>query len=605
VLDPERQLLLQRLTQGLDSAALMWVSGYAAALAASQQPADPRSAAAQAARSDGAVRASVLYASQTGNGRRIAEKLARSLESQGLATRLLSLGDYPVRELAQERLVYLVASTHGDGDPPDDARAFVDFLFGRRAPRLERLAFSVLALGDSSYPRFCEIGRRLDERFAELGARRTLPRVDCDLDFDKPSAAWAQQAVEAARSELQAPHLAIVTSLHAPPASSLATRDDPVETEVLVNQPITARASDHLVNHLELLAPSDRLAYEPGDSLGVWQVNPRESVERLLELLKLDPAAPVEFDSRTLALGEWLAREREVTRLTRPFVEAHARRSGAADALAMLDPGNGEALRRVLEDWQVADLLKRYPAEWTGAALVGALRPLAPRLYSIASSPREVGEEVHITVAAVDYLRDGERRFGAASRYLSTRLRDGAASAAYGTPGAAADRVRVYIEPNQRFRLPQDASRDIIMVGPGTGVAPFRAFVQDRAATGATGRNWLFFGARHFDSDFLYQAEWLEARRRGSLHRLDVAFSRDQQHKVYVQHRMQEQGADLYAWLEAGAFFYVCGDAKLMAIDVHEALINVVERHGGLEREAAVEYVNALASERRYLRDVY
>jgi sulfite reductase (NADPH) flavoprotein alpha-component len=590
-LEAERLALLGRLTEGLDPTALAWVSGYVAGLAADRSAVMIRPAAVAENRPEALVRATVLYGSQTGNGRRIAEQLARTLESQGSAVRLLSTLDYPTRELAQERLLYLVVSTHGDGDPPDDARAFAALVLGKRAPRFEKLAFSVLALGDSSYPKYCETGRLLDERLAALGARRLVPRIDSDVDFERPASIWLQKAAESARTELGAPRLAVVTQLRAAPVELAATREHPLETEVLGHRGITARQSERSVVHLELAAPAGILAYEPGDAVGIWPENPPETVARILDLVRLDGAVPVAHDGRQMPLGAWLAHEREITRLTKSFLQAHAARAGG-EVAALLAPEQREALRRTLRDWQVADALKAYPADWSAIALVEALRPLTPRLYSIASSRREVGDELHLTVASVDYRHEGERRFGAASRFLSTRTGE-------------AKRVRAYVEPNPRFRLPADADRDVIMVGAGTGVAPFRGFVQERAAVGAKGRNWLVFGGRHLDSDFLYQAEWLEARKRGALQRLDVAFSRDQERRVYVQERLGEQGAELYRWLEGGAYFYVCGDAERMAPDVNAALIGVVAEHGARSREAAEEYVAELVSARRYLRDVY
>ncbi len=593
-LEAERVAALESLLSGLDPSALTWVSGFAAGLAAERGRggAAGRMAPAPVAAPAPTSRATVLYASQTGNGRRVAERLGRGLEAAGLAATVQSLADYPAKQLAGERLVYLVASTHGDGDPPDDARAFVDFLGSRRAPRLESLSYAVLALGDSSYPKFCATGRLLDERLAELGARRVGVRVEADVDVEAKAGTWIEQSVASARAELgvEPLRLAVVTPLR-PTVPTLVGRDAPVEVELIENRRITTRDAERDVRHVVLALPSQGFEYEPGDAIGVVVENPVAAVDRILELTGLDAAAPVTVAGTTRTLAQWLTTQREVARVARPLLERLAERGGHRELAALLEPAHGTELRRLLKALQVADLLKRYPTAWDAEALVGALHPLAPRLYSVASSRREAGDEAHLTVAVVDYRHDGERRVGPASWQL-----------AVAQPG---QRLRAYVESNPRFRVPADGSRDVIMIGPGTGVAPFRGFLQQRVADGAPGRNWLLFGGRHRDRDFLYQLEWLEAAKRRKLARLDVAFSRDQAHKVYVQDRLREHGRELYTWLEGGAHLYVCGDAERMAPDVHAALIDVVATHGGRSAEDAAVYLGELTQAKRYARDVY
>ncbi len=601
-LDPERNALLERVVTGLEPAALHWLSGFAAGVAYARSPGSalagetvsPAAApGAPAARSEPAARLAVVYGSQTGNSKRVAERLGRAAEAAGLAVRVYAARDYPLKDLARERYLTVVTSTQGDGDPPDDARSFIEHLLGKRAPRLEQLAYSVLALGDSSYPKFCETGRQVDERLAELGARRLLARVDCDLDYDRLATPWVDQLVAKAREELGTPTVATVTRLRPVPAIPQWTREQPFVARVLGNQRITGRGATKDVRHVEISLEGSGLTYQPGDALGVWHDNPAPVVAAVVAALGLDASAPVEVEGATRSLGEWLTSHREITRLTRPFLAEHARRSGDAGLGSALAPGGEARLRVLLKDLQVVDLLERWPAAWTAVEFVQALRPLAPRLYSIASSPLVVGEEAHVTVAVVEYDADGARRHGAASTHLASLTGDDAT-------------VRVFIEPNDRFRLPADPARDVIMIGPGTGVAPYRGFVQHRAEQGATGRNWLIFGARHFDSEFLYQAEWQDALKSGSLTRVDLAFSRDRgTPKAYVQDRIREAGAEIHAWLAGGASLYVCGDAEQMAPDVHAALVDVVERHGGLDRSGAEAWLRGLADERRYLRDVY
>ena len=601
-LDSDRSDRLDALLADLDSSALLWVSGYTAGLAAERAKAARGGSAlhtgqtaagnALAARPEAVATATILFASQTGNGRRLAERLARSLESAGLSASVANAADYSPKQLANERLMFLIASTHGDGDPPDDARALFDFVTGRRAPKLASLAYAVLALGDSSYPKFCHTGHVLDERLAELGARRLFARVDCDVELESRAVPWLEQALAAARTELgtASPRLTIVSPLRAT-APALASRDQPLEVELLANQRISARGAERDVRHIELAIPSERFEYEPGDAIGLIAENPVATTERLLELTRLDPTAPVAIDGVSHSLREWLSSRREITRLSRPLLERLAELSGASELAGWLAPGQSSQLRGALKQLQVADLLKRFPAEWQAESLVRALHPLAPRLYSVASSRRAVGDEAHLTVAVIDYLYGGERRVGPGSWQI-----------AIANPGA---KLRAYIEPNTRFRVPSDGARDAIMVGPGTGVAPFRGFLQQRIADGAHGRNWLIYGGRHRDSDFLYQLEWQDALKKRGLHRLDVAFSRDQADKVYVQHRIAEHGRELFAWLEAGASLYVCGDAERMAPDVHAALVDVVATHGARSTEDATSYLAALAQAKRYARDVY
>ncbi len=591
--------LLARLTEDLDGVGLWWLSGYAAGLARGQATgARPGLAAAQPIAETAASPAlTIVYGSQTGNAKRLAEKLAAQSEAAGATVRLLRADAYPTRELKDERQLYIVISTQGEGDPPDDAIGLVEFIRGRRAPRLPDLRFAVLGLGDSSYPQFCEIGRVLDERLAELGATRLFDRGDADLDIDSVAHPWMARAVDAAKAlaRTSPTHSATVTPLRPLPAASAFDRDRPFKAELLAGHALSAPGGLHTprgrdVRHFELSLEDSGLHYEPGDALGIWPTNPTALVDGVLQTLSLDGSQPVTVAGDTRPLREWLDGKRELTRLSRPFLAAHAERSGDADLLALLEPERRDDLARLFDEQQVIDLLQRHPADWDAGALVAALRPMTPRLYSIASSQKHVGDEVHLTVAHVAYAVDGQSRWGCASNFLAR--------------AAEGEQLPVYIEPNERFRLPADPSRDIIMVGPGTGIAPFRAFVQERAITGARGRNWLFFGNSHFRTDFLYQLEWQRALKDGQLDRIDLAFSRDQAHKVYVQHRLREQGREVYARLEEGAHFYVCG-AIGMGKDVHAALLDVIVEHGARSGEDAEEYLARLQQQGRYARDVY
>ena len=610
-LPEERKALLARVVEGLDGPSLWWLSGYAAGLAQGN-PTPHHLAVLPGGAAQASQRLSIVYGSQTGNARREAEKLAAEAEAAGLNVRLLRADAYPQRELASERLLYVVISTQGEGDPPDDAIGLVEFLAGKRAPKLPELKYAVLGLGDSSYADFCGIGRRLDARLAELGASRLFAVGEADLDIDSIALPWREQALGHAKTLLKttAAPSATVTALR-PHATSAYSHDKPFAAELLLNQRISGREfkgvasfyRDDLkyggvgkdVRHLELSLQGSGLHYEPGDALGVRHRNPDLLVDGVLQALELDGEAPVQGTlaqggDESLPLREWLASRRELTRLSRPFLASHAAQSRSAELNDLLAPTRNADFAALLGSHQLVDVLRRWPAQWQAQELVAALRPLTPRLYSIASSRKRVGEEAHLTVDVLDYQAFGHAHVGAASGFLST-LDEG-------------DHAPVYIEANERFRVPADASRDLIMVGPGTGVAPFRGFVQERAETGASGRNWLLFGARHFNTDFLYQSEWQDALRTGELHKLDVAFSRDQAEKIYVQQRLRERGRELYDWLQNGAHFYVCG-AIAMGKDVHAALLQIVAEHAGVDAEGAADYLSKLQAEGRYSRDVY
>ncbi|HEV8444279.1 MAG TPA: flavodoxin domain-containing protein, partial [Steroidobacteraceae bacterium] len=562
----ERRDQLQQLATELNREQLMWLSGYfagAAAAAPSSIPAfqsnllggaqaraplqQPAAAAvapiAPAAAAVAAPSLTIISASHTGNGRKISEKLLAAVHALGVQARMVKAGDYQPREIAKEKLLYIVISTHGDGDPPDEARALYEFLGTKRAPQLPDLQYSVLALGDTSYPKFCEAGRVVDERLAKLGAKRLLPRVDCDVDFAKLAQTWADDALARVRDIKDkfapsggAASFAVPAAATAPAVAELK-REQPATAEVLANQRIVGRGALREVRHVELAFPGLGNLYKPGDALGIVHRNPESAIEAVLEAAKLDGGASVTQDGKTHTLLEWLRDERELTRIARPLLVSVAKQA-KVDITELL--GNADAMARLTASCQVSDVLASYPAEWTPEALLAALRPVTGRVYSIASSPAVVGDEAHLTVAIVGSDTDRKLLSGAASNFVVNTAVD--------------SNVQVWIERNERFRVPADGARDIIMIGPGTGVAPFRGFLQEREATGATGKNWLFYGGRSLYHDFLYQLEWQQALKRQALHRVDVAFSRDQEKKIYVQHRLKEAGKELYSWLANGAY---------------------------------------------------
>lgn len=593
--------LLQQL-QGLDGQALWWLSGYTAGLAqrgvstgVATLPMPVATSTAQA------PRISIVFGSQTGNAQRLAESMEARLREAGLTTRLLRADAYPHRELKDETHLVVVVSTQGEGDPPDDARGFTEFLLGSRAPKLPHLRYAVLGLGDSSYPLYCEVGKQIDARLGELGGQRWLPRADADVDIDSIASPWLDDVAARARELLtESPaRSATVTPLH--PRTTVVAHDkqNPFLAEVLQNQRISGRDSSRDIRHIELSLEGSGLQYTPGDALGVWPRNPEGLVSKILDTLALDGEIEIERDGKRRALSEWLRDHRELTRLTKPFLIAHAERAGIEE-LNILLAGEPAQLTNLFSDHQVIDVLQRWPARWAADEFIASLRVLTPRMYSIASSQDAVGDEAHLTVSHLAYQHNGEDRWGAASHELAEL--------------SAGETARVFIEHNPRFSLPIDGDRDILMIGPGVGVAPFRGFLQSRVASGASGRNWLFFGNRHAQSEFLYQSEWQPLIKSGQL-KLDLAFSRDLIRSIdgndqpagprYVQDCLLAHSEEVFAWIDSGAHLYVCGDATRMARDVNTALSLILQRHGGLDAEAAQVFLDSLQAQGRYARDIY
>lgn len=588
----EQWQLVENLAQSLTPSQARWISGYFAGLDAGLL------------RSGGGEiepivvpqgrTLTILYGTETGNSRDLAKALAASATERGLAPKLLDLSAYKVRQLKDEQDVLFIVSTYGEGDPPQPSVAFFEFLEGPRAPKLEGVRFSVLALGDSTYEKYCEAGKRIDSRFEELGASRLSPRVDCDIDYDEPAAAWSQSVVEKLAADLAVAAAPAIGALPRGSDSAPVRHDkrNPFSATVLENIQIVGRHSTKETRHVELDLGGSGLTYQPGDSLGFAAKNDPRVVEELLEATGLSADTQVTVKNEPLPLAEALAGRFEITIGSPRFIEQWANLTGAKELEELTGPEAAAARVKFLYEHHVVDIIRRFPVAGVEAeSLLAGLRPLQPRLYSLASSQALVGDEAHLTVAPVRYELHGTARGGVATTQIADRLDMGST-------------IPVYVQENPHFRLPGD-DVPIIMVGPGTGVAPFRAFLQEREARAAAGRSWLFFGERNFRSDFLYQVEWQKWLEEGVLGRLDVAFSRDAGAKTYVQHRMREQSRDLFAWLEEGAHFYVCGDEKAMARDVHEALIGIVEHEGGRSREAAENYVRNLAAEHRYQRDVY
>ena len=555
-----------------------WLAGFLAGLdAAGGQP-----AAIPAAPPKAAEPLTIIFASESGNSESLAGAVAKRARKQGFKPKVVDFADLDVATLPKAGKLIAIAATWGEGEPPARGVRAYGELMGAGAPRLDGVEFAVLSLGDTSYAEFCAIGKALDARFEALGGRRAAERADLDLDFETPAADWIKGALKALAPAPASDNVVAVDFARAPSGEDDEAEPsrDPVVAEVIEHVNLNSSRSDKETIHLALAFEAGAPAYEPGDSLEIFPENDPQLVDEILAATGL---------SGDDALRRALLSERDITTLSPATVERFAEATGSADAKAFVAGGE---VRAWIEGRHLIDLIETFPAALTAGHLSTITRALPPRAYSIASSRKEVGDEAHLTIAAVRYETHGRARSGVASTQVADRIRDGA-------------KLRVRLKPNRHFRLPADPATDVIMVGPGTGVAPFRAFVQERRAVEAPGRNWLFFGDRHFTHDFLYQLEWQEALEDGGLEKIDVAFSRDQPEKVYVQDRIDQHAAELVDWLDGGAHFYVCGDAKRMAKDVRAALVRAFASVKSLSAADAESHVAGLERAKRYQQDVY
>ncbi|TWK28103.1 Sulfite reductase [NADPH] flavoprotein alpha-component [Bacillus licheniformis] len=597
----EQAELLNRLLPTLTASQKAWLSGYLAAVqtadAAAALETLPAEVPAASPAQPVSKEVTILFGSQTGNAQGLAENAAKTLTERGFQVTVSAMSDFKPNQLKKLKNLLIVVSTHGEGDPPDNALSFHEFLHGRRAPKLDDLRYSVLALGDTSYEFFCQTGKEFDQRLGELGGTRLHPRVDCDLDYDEPAATWLDGVI----SSLNEGQEQGASAAPAQPASPQATggetvysRKNPFRAEVLENLNLNGRGSNKETRHLELSLEGSGLTYEPGDALGIFPENDPELVDMLLAELKWDPNVTITVDQgENLSLKEALTSYFEITVLTKKFIQQAAELIENEKLRELAASENADQLKAYIAGRDLIDFVRDFgPIAAAPQEFVSILRKMPPRLYSIASSFAANPDEVHLTIGAVRYNTHGRDRKGVCSVLCAERLQPG-------------DTLPVFIQPNKNFKLPENPEAPVIMVGPGTGVAPFRSFMQEREETGAPGKSWMFFGDQHFVTDFLYQTEWQKWLSDGVLTKMDVAFSRDTEEKVYVQHRMLEHSKELFEWLEEGAAFYVCGDKNNMAKDVQNALLEIIEKEGGKSREEAEAYLAEMKKQKRYQRDVY
>jgi sulfite reductase (NADPH) flavoprotein alpha-component len=593
--------LIAALATSLTPGQALWVSGYFAGLDRSalslrggaQAASSLANLAPAPARPNSDRSLTILFGSETGNSSQLARLLAEAAGQTGRNPVLVDMADYKVRRLKDEQDLLVVTSTHGEGDPPLSAKAFFEFVESHKAPRLANIRFAVLALGDSTYERYCEAGKRIDRRLAELGAERLSECVECDVDYDEAAASWIKDVVakSAPVNTIGGPVSIAVSGSNNRETIAFDKRR-PFAASVIENIVLTGRGSTKETRHLELSLADSGIRFQPGDAIGVVPRNDPAIVEALLALTSLSAGAEVEVKGEATTLGEALSAAFEITASTPRFLDQWASISDATALKNLQGDSLSEERSAFLREHHVIDIVRRFPVRGLDPkALLAGLRPLQPRLYSIASSASFAADEAHLTVSTVRYPLHGEVRSGVASGHMATRAEIGAT-------------LPVYVQPNPHFRLPDDGV-PIIMIGAGTGVAPYRAFLQEREARGASGRSWLIFGERNFRSDFLYQTEWQGWLKDGTLSRMSVAFSRDSAEKTYVQHRLRQHARDVYAWLEEGAHIYVCGDGAHLAPDVHSVLGAIVQQEGRRSREAASEYLGALQQQHRYQIDVY
>jgi len=585
---------LQQAASGLSSQQSAWVSGYFWGLSQNQSNGSIPNAAPQivaTAATETPKKLTIIYASQTGNAKGLAGNLQEKAAAQGISAEVVAAGDYKGKNLAKETHVVFVASTNGEGEAPDDAIDLHDFLQSKKAPKLADLNYAVLALGDSSYEFFCQTGKDFDAFLSQLGATPIVERVDCDVDYEESASQWIDSLLSKIKESFaqQATTTSVVTAAETATASQY-NKQNPFSAELLTSQKITGRDSSKDVHHIEIDLDESGLTYQPGDALGVWYENDAQLVDGILAKVGLSGDESVDVDGASTTIKQALISHYEITAANPQLVSKYAELSGSKRLAKLVE--DKDKLREYAGNTQFIDLLAEKKTALTAEQLQGLLRRLTPRLYSIASSQAEVDEEVHLTVGVVEYQQGDEKRSGGASSYLAKRLEEG-------------DKVKVFVEPNNHFKLPEDDDAPVIMIGPGTGIAPFRSFVQERDNRDAEGDNWLFFGDRSFTQDFLYQVEWQKYLKSGLVSRIDLAFSRDQKEKIYVQDRLLEQAEQVWDWIQSGAYIYVCGDATHMAKDVNQALLTIIEKQGGKNTEQAEQYLNELRKAKRYQKDVY
>ena len=555
--------ILQDLISQATNEELIWMNGYLNGIVSSKETKETTVS------KNGVNKITIAYGTETGNSKRLATEFAAKAKKQGIHAKVQSLDQYRLNDLTKEEYFLAVISTHGDGEPPAAAKKFYDHVHNNGF-KLEKLKYSVLALGDTSYPLFCKAGEDVDQQLNKLGGQRFFPIQKCDIDYETEASEWFEEICKALNDNPGVP------ALTEPSITTKKSSGKKIyKGNLLAHINLNDRGSNKETYHIEIEA--EDVSYQPGDSIGIIPENNKAVVEEIIAITGIDDTTNVDYKDELYSVYDLLQKKLNITYLPERVIRQYA---------AIVEKVF------VIERCNLLDLLKKYPVKDADqfTEIIKILEPTAPRLYSIASSPEAHPGEIHITVAKNSFKVDNTIEYGLASQFLSH----------FNT----SNELQFYIHPNNRFRLP-DTDRNMIMIGPGTGIAPFRSFIAERDATGASGKNWLFFGEQHFITDFLYQSEiqnWFET---GSLTKVSIAFSRDQHEKIYVQHKMMQHGNEFFEWLETGAYVYLCGTKDPMSIDVEQTLLDIIEKYGERSKEDAVKYLDSLKEDGRYVTDVY
>lgn len=590
-LSDAQQAQLDSLISTLQPGQIAWIEGYLSGLSKAKTNGSTTTFDASSLRMVSANPSlTILFGTHTGRSETIARQLSKKAIEAGITTVVTNMQDYNTKALSKEKNIAVIVSTHGEGDPPVQAEDFWEFIRGKRAPKLDGIHTAVLALGDKSYEKFCQTGIEIDEAFRKLGAKPIIPVLPCDVDFEEDANTWINSVVnEIAKTAASAQSTQITTEVPTTETSSYS-KTNPYYATVLEKINLSGKGSNKEVYHIELSLEGSGLHYQPGDSIGIYSDNPPELVQQIISKTGFSSSDEVEVKAGKVTFEQALRNHVEITVLNRDVLKKYAELINSEELKLLLT--NRDELNAYLYGHDLLDLITSYKGTYSAQELINSLRKLPPRMYSISSSEKFTPDEVHITVAIVRFEKYNRVRHGAASTFLSDRI-------------DIDENVPVFIDHNPMFKLPENTNTPIIMVGPGTGVAPFRAFMQQREAENIIGKSWLFFGDQHFFTDFSYQTEWQKWLKTGNLEKLSVAFSRDQEQKIYVQHRMYEQKQELYKWLEKGANIYICGDMKRMAKDVEQTLTKIIQEEGKRSEEQARDYIKQLYKQKRYQLDVY